>query len=195
MVDVIKTQKHLDDFFQSTITQILGYNPQETQDRVRISWPTKGSPAWRIDENVAFIQVTPTPNPTIQQQDTNLVVVDSQSLTSQKTYLREISVDIVCYGSGAWNDAETIWNGFLSETILQTLEKNYLGFIDREGPVRVPELFNGQWWDRADLTLRFYEGVKKETTIKAFGSVVIGINGLTGNNDGSETDPVIVKEG
>lgn len=185
------TEIQLEDYFRDMILRILGYNPDTTHDRVRISWPMKGQPAWDITENVAFLHVTPVPNPALHQQDTIYTKETAISVKTQKQYLREIAIDVICYGPNAWEDAETIWNCFLSESILETLQKNCLGYIDREGPVRAPELFNGQWWKRVDLQLRFYEGVQKESVINAFESVVIG--GAVGVGNGGETeDPVKV---
>lgn len=33
------------------------------------------------------------------------------------------------------------------------------------GPSRVPELYNGRWWQRSDLELRFYNSVVVETNV------------------------------
>jgi hypothetical protein len=189
--EIAMNQTQLEDFFKNQILTILGYNPATTHDRVRISWPTRGQPAWNVTDNVAFLRITPEDDPALHQQDTIYSKESSVSVKTKKQYQRQFAVAVICYGPSAWEDAEVIWNGFLSEPVQETLTKNHFGYIDRTGPVRAPELYNGQWWNRTDLQLRFYELLEQESVINAFGSVTIGGAASVGN--GSEIDDVPVK--
>jgi hypothetical protein len=42
-------------------------------------------------------------------------------------------------------------------------------------PRRLPEYFEGRWWERVDMDLRFYELIVKSVSIPIITSIPIGI--------------------
>lgn len=169
MADTILTLKQIEDLFQSLTCTLLGLNPAapSSQDKVRIAWPVGGAPAWKINQDIAFLRITPVPDPYTQQRETNYQQdTAGVAVNVVASYTRVHSVHWVVYGPNSFENAETIRNGiFLFATKSTLAAKNLHLILDVPPVVRVPELFNGQWWQRADLQARFNEKVTRYSTV------------------------------
>ena len=69
---------------------------------------------------------------------------------------------------------------------------------DSAEPLRAPELFSGEWWDRADFRARYYEGVTETIAQQTVASAevildaAIGGYGDGGYGDNPYGDPALV---
>ena len=80
----------------------------------------------------------------------------------------------VNYGPNAYEFARDLRDGLNRESIKELFKKNNFFHVpDFPAIKRVPELINGQWWNRVDFTAVFYEYVRREETIKTIESVNI----------------------
>jgi hypothetical protein len=150
--------KTIEDLFQNMTAQILGLDPDSG---VRISWPTEGAPAWEIDENIAFVRVTTEDRPYNRKRESKYTYVASpECMDHDITYTRIVSVAWLLYGPDSFDNAQLLRDAFFLQTNREELAGSNLYLIpDILEPRRVPELFGGRWWERADVTILFNEFV------------------------------------
>jgi hypothetical protein len=169
LADIVLTLKQIEDLFQSLTCTLLGLNPAapSSQDKVRIAWPTGGAPAWKINQDIAFLRINLVPDPYTQQRETSYQQdTAGVAVNVVASYTRVHSVQWVVYGPNSFENAETIRNGiFLFATKSTLAAKNLHLILDVPPVVRLPELLNGQWWQRADLQAKFNEKVTRYSTV------------------------------
>jgi hypothetical protein len=162
----------IEDLMRKATLELLGLpDDLTTKKRVRISWPAGGAPAWKINEDVAFIRVYEIDDPYNRQKVTTYRNNDAVSVIQNESYTNVIAVDWILYGPNSFDDADTMRNGL---TRNETLRNNNMHLIyNRPAPVRSPELFNGQWWERTNLTAYFNLLVSHEYTVPAISAAQV----------------------
>lgn len=175
MADTILTLKQFEDVFRNIICTLLGLNSIDplNASKVRIAWPTGGAPGWKIADDVIFIRARTVSDPYTKQRDTVYSPNTSSTLNNITCYTRTIGVSLTAYGPNSFDNLEGVRNGFFKQAEELARSNLYL-IIDVPLPTRLPELFNGQWWERSDLTVMFYEKVTIQSTVPAIGEADIG---------------------
>lgn len=175
MADTILTLKQLEDVFRTIICMLLGLNPLDplNASKVRIAWPTGGAPGWKITDDVMFIGVSPVDDSYTKQRDMVFSPNTSSLVYATTCYTRSIRVSIIAYGPNSFDNIESVRSGFFSQG--EELSKNNLYFVlDIPSPKRIPELFNGQWWERSDIAVMFYEKVTRQSTVPTIATAEVG---------------------
>lgn len=168
MADTILLLRQVEDFFQNLTLQVLGLDPASpaNQNRVRIGWPEKGAPAWKITEDVAFLLVNFDDDPITRQVDVSYQDKDADNADRFVSSTRVIRVNWICYGPNSFDDCDLIRNGlFMNENTMLLALSNLALITDVPMPMRSPELFNGQWWDRTSVYARFNEKVIRHADV------------------------------
>lgn len=168
MTDTILSKDQIEDFFQNLTLQILGVDPNSpsSQSRVRIEWPKNGYPGWKIDEDIAFLLVTYDDDAITRQMDVNYAPLDEYQANHLLSYTRVVRVSWTCYGPNSFNDIDTIRSSLYIPKYKELIKANNLALIlDVPNPMRSPELFNGQWWDRSSFYARFNEKVTRTSAV------------------------------
>lgn len=180
--------RDLENLIRKATLEVLGLPDNNANaSRVRISWPALGAPAWKISEDVIFIRVRTQDDPYNRPKEAKYQNNDTTSLIKTETYTRTIAVNWILYGPNSFDDADTLRNGIGNN---QALKDNNLFFVfDRPAPIRSPELFNGQWWERTDYTGYFYEQVSREYTVPAISGVSVTIKTEKGDVNIGDTTP------
>ena len=176
MADTILTLKQLEDIFRNLTCTLLGIDPANpaNNSKVRLAWPTGGAPGWKITEDVAFLRVVATNNSYSKQRDTEYTPNSDSEVNEITAYTRPLQVSWTLYGPNSFDNIETIRNGlFKAKDALSA--SNIALVIDVSVPMRCPELFNGQWWERSDFSATFYETVRRQGTIPTIQGVNIQI--------------------
>jgi len=174
MADIVLTIKQLEDIFQALTVTLTGLNKEAG---VRISWPTVGAPGWKITEDIAFIRVAPVNDPFAQQIETGYQVDGpNPDLLAERSYNRVHSVQWILYGPSSLDNADILRSNLFTESTKSTLKANNLSLVTEVPvPQRFPESFNGQWWERADLSARFNELVIRKSTVSTIESANITV--------------------
>jgi hypothetical protein len=168
MADTILTLKQLEDAFYNLTCTVLGLDPLDPNNLglVRIAFPEDGAPAWGIDDNIVFIQVTAIDNKLARGQDIIYTGNDNVSISQQTGYTRVHKVAWSLYGPNAYDNADLLRYNLFSQTYTtQLLLQNLFLITDVPMPQRTPELYNGQWWERTDFYAEFNELVIRESVI------------------------------
>jgi len=176
MADTILTLKQLEDIFRNLTCTTLGLNPTSpiNNDKVRLAWPTGGAPGWKITEDVTFLRVMATNNSYSKQRDTDYTPNSDSEVNEITSYTRPLQVSWTLYGPNSFDNIEAIRNGLFKAKETLTASNLHL-VIDVNVPIRCPELFNGQWWERSDFSATFFETVRRQGTIPTIQGVSIQI--------------------
>lgn len=178
MANVVLTLKQIEDLFQNITTQMLGLDPTapENQGVVRVAWPTTGAPAWKITQDRIFIRVTPVDNDYNKQVSTQYEPVDSTIVNQVISHTDVISVNWVIYGPNSYDNAKKIRSSLFLSKFKMMLSANKIYLITNVPEVmRVPELYNGQWWDRSDFSANFNQLVINKEDVNYIKSVDVTI--------------------
>jgi len=185
MADTILTLKQLEDIFRNLTCTLLGLNPVDpvNASKVRIAWPTGGAPGWKISEAVTFLRVRSVGNEYAKLRDTEYTSNSDSEANEITSYTLPHAVSWTLYGPNGFDNIEKIRNGLFKAGSTLAVSNLYL-MIDVPVPVRCPELFNGQWWERSDFSATFNEKVTRRSTVPIIQGVNIQIKteeGVTEN--------------
>ena len=200
MTDTILTLDQLNTLFQSMTLSMLGLDPtawnayqaalssnQPWTDaipanpfyNVRVAWPKEGAPAWKIDEDVVFLQVFETDDQINRQREIKNDAIDGQILNQEMSFTQVVTVNWIFYGPNSYDNSRKVKNQVFYQNFHDFLAKNGLYIVpDMSAPRRMPDAFSGQWWERVDLSMRFNELVivNSNVGIASGASIVLNVN-------------------
>ncbi len=178
MADTILTIDQLNRIFQHLAITMLGLPEPSAQDKtsyakVRVDWPTKGQPAWAMGEDVAFIAITPADD----QAAGSLHDMAFDDGDTEISYLQRFLVAWTFYGPASFAHAQLVRDALVSDQVTHDtlILQNLAVEPDIPSPRRVPELFQGQWWERADLRAFCSEQIVRRPVVAPFASATVTI--------------------
>lgn len=167
MANQIVPIKTLELWFADLITELLGMD----EKHVLLQYPVQGQPSSKINENYVYVRISPENDIRPMYKNRKKVYNESTgSFTFQQFSQRTLTLGLIFYGPASVENAILLNEMFYVPSTKLQFEQNDLALVpDRtDGPTRVPEHHNGQWWERADLEFRFYQSVKVETEVGTF---------------------------
>ena len=168
----VPTLVELENLFQEVVVQITSLLPQN----VRIGWQPESQPGFNLEQNVISIMLTIEPDPWNIQRDVIYEYVNDLVISEEVTYYRVLNVRFEIYGPNAFDISDQLRSGILSNSSLMALMAlNVAPLTDIPAPIRIPYLFNGRWWDRADLTAIFNNRVTRTTEVDPLSGATIQI--------------------
>lgn len=167
MAEQVLKLKEIEDFFFKITCEMIGLDlsKKENQSKVRIAWPTGGAPSWGISEDVVFLRITPQDDKLAREQ--NIIYTENEDdkayIKKQTGYTRVHKINWTLYGPNSYDNADIIRYSIFDYEYSKKLKNKKLFLItDVPMPVRLPELYNGQWWERTDFSATFNEAVIRE---------------------------------
>lgn len=192
---LVKNIAEFESLMWAELTTILGYKLDTIPPPVRRSWPADGAPDWLITDNVVFMQVTEDSEDIMQPLDERWQAAGRDFVRESAT-TRTMQLRLNAYGSACY---ETLLK--LRLELLRgrpKLKQNKIYLIPGKDAIQyAPELFQGRWWKRADLTLYFNCLIKVNSVVNAIEEVNVSIKA---NKPGSsdvilEPGEIIIKKG
>jgi hypothetical protein len=185
------TPSSLGVILQPLVCQMLGIDVSTdplAYSKVRLGWQTLGQPGWGVSDDVCTIQATEEDDKYNRIRDLEYTAASSTSFTKTFIYTRVWRVAFSFYGPTGFDNARTLKSALLStDAIRYALAASALYVVsDMPATVRAPELFQGQWWERSDFSVRMNEQVTETQTVSAIASVEV----LTYTVAGLEADVV-----
>jgi hypothetical protein len=170
---------------QPLVAQMLGIDPAAEPEKaftaVRVAWQKEGQPAWNIDEDVCTIHSTPVNEPYSRVRDGQFRPRDAASLTQRMGFTQVWNLHATLRGPNCGDHARLIVSAFSLDWVHDALaQSNLYAIADWQRPVYVPELFQGQWWKRADVDLKFNELVNESLTVPSAAGVDVTLLKETG---------------
>lgn len=170
MADIVLKLKDIEDFFQEITCEMLriDLSKKENQSKVRIAWPTGGAPGWKINDDICFLRITPIDDAMTRQLNICYDPVKNDAPYTKKKvgYTRVHKINWTLYGPNSYDNADIIRHLIFDFDYMKKFkEKNLFLITDVPMPTRLPELYNGQWWERTDFSATFNEGVTRESEV------------------------------
>ena len=177
------------------LMDILGHDAKTIPPPVRRSWPTDGGPGWKLTDNVVFMQCTEAAEDIMQP-------IDERWQSEGRDFLREsastrtVQLRLNAYGPACYESLLKLRIELLRGW--PKLKKQKIYIIPGKDSIQyAPELFQGRWWKRADLTLYFNVLISVESIVKAIEEVNVTIKA---NEPGTsdvilEPGEIIIKKG
>lgn len=220
VVVLVKNIAEFESLMWTELMGILGYDTNLTPPPIRRSWPTDGGPDWNISDDVIFMQVTEQPEEIMQPVDTlikeysqNIVCPAPAELYSgmrpeemqedtgrllvrYTATTRTMQLRLNAYGPACYESLMKIRFDLLHGRF--NLRTNKIYIVPGKDAIQyAPELFQGRWWKRADLTLIFNVLMILDTTINIIEEVNVTVKA---NEPGTSTkivEPgeIIIKKG
>ena len=142
--------------------------------KVRVDWSRGGAPAWKVTDDVCFLRCAEDDDEYNRIREVKLTGRDDVSLTRTTTYTRVWRVNWILYGPNSFDHARMVRSALFGPLAHDALAASNLYFIPTPAaPVRLPELFSGNWWERTDFSARFNEAVTEVETISSIASAEI----------------------
>lgn len=175
----------IETLFQALTAQVLGFPIVDSENKplppgapcwtaVRVGWQPQGQPAWEITEDVVGLTAYTEDHPFTRVQDGYYVTNDYKSLLREMGYTQVWRIHFTVYGPNAFEHAAIIVSAFSLDWVRFNINaQNIFSVPEWKRPVVLYENFQGQWWQRADVDLKFNEQVSLSTTVPAAASVEI----------------------
>lgn len=155
-------------FFQALIAQVFGFDTTDPTQQtaaystVRIGWPQDGQPAWLISEDVCILTATLVDDPYARARDGLNSPNDDLSLTQRMSFTQVWELHLTLYGPNCADLARLILSTVTLDWLRDAIAtKNIYLVAAPFRPRYVPENFDGRWWKRADVQLRYNELVNE----------------------------------
>ena len=172
------TIKEAENLFKGVTLDMLGGSPPAD---VRISWPTQGAPAFGINQDVIFLRVIEQDGQYNRQKEREYTNIDADTKNQALLYTRILNVTWIFYGPNSFDNAQTVRDKIFYQQHHDTLAKQQVYLItDFQAPRRAPDLFQGDWWERVDLSISFNEQIIRNEIISTVLSAEIGIESDSG---------------
>ena len=180
------TQEQVSVIWQNLVLQCLGIAPSGPTDsaaysQVRIDWPTPGQPAWPITQDVAFIRATEAPDRYNAAHEIQPVSQTGPTYPETTIYTRVWELSFIFYGPNAFDRARQVKACLYQDFVHDALATSNLYLNTVIGtPRRNPELFQNEWWERADFTAQMNEQVTDTLTKNTIQSVEVQLQTALG---------------
>lgn len=144
--------------FWDAINTMVGDEVTAPSDRyIRWEYPAKGGPDWEIDDTIVFLKLSEMDDEYGKQND-SVYVTEDETVIRKRGRTRVWELFCTIYGPDACDIANQIKDGVFTDSIHRILSQSGVFLIPDMPPCRyVPELYDGQWWNRYDVTLHFNE--------------------------------------
>lgn len=195
VMELVKNIAEFESLMWAELMDILGHDAKTIPPPVRRSWPTDGGPDWKITDNVVFMQCTEAAEDIMQP-------IDERWQSEGRDFLREsastrtIQLRLNAYGPACYESLLKLRLELLRGRPKLKKQKNYI-IPGKDSIQYAPELFQGRWWKRADLTLYFNVLISVKSIVKAIEEVNVTIKA---NEPGTsdvilEPGEIIIKKG
>lgn len=170
--DVNWNKTEIEDIFYNITVSILNTSPIFD---VRHSWPVNGAPSFSVNNNLVFLKIFDSPSSVTQQRENIYTQEGSpESPNMETTYTRTLRVVWNFYGPDSWDNARLLRDGLFYQENHDLLAVDRIFMVpDCDPPQRVPELWEGLWYERCDLTIYFNAGVSINRMVPAIETVGI----------------------
>jgi hypothetical protein len=181
--------QQIETIFQPIIANILGYQTDPAPwgvspnaaawKAVRVGWQQEGQPAWGIGEDVCILTATITHDPFGEVRDGFYEQNDNGSLVDQMSFTQVWNMHFTVYGPNSYRNATMISSATALDWVHDALAAQSIYLANEPGhglfprPINNFENYQGQWWARVDLDLKFNYGVNESIIVPSAASVGI----------------------
>ncbi len=165
---------------QAVTSQALGITiaPQE---KVRVAWQVQGQPFEDVNTDICYVFMVERGGLYDEQRNETRSVQSSTQVLLTQTYTRIWECSWHFYGPNSFDNARLVRSAMFTDYFRFQLQSfNLFAVVPFDAPIRIPEVINGQWFNRSDMRGRFYEQVTETRAVNAVASVEIVLNDESG---------------
>lgn len=152
---------------------------------VRQEWPSKGAPAWDKTDNIAFLRCVEIDDAYNKVRDQGQGDPTETGAVLITEFTRVWRVSWVVYGPIAYDRTTLLKSAMQQDFIHDSLAAlNVFLMPEVSNPRRMPEEFEGEYWERSDFEMVFYEQVTETIVTNTVASVEV----LVLDTDGIKLD-------
>ena len=177
MAEIIKSIVEIEDLFREIVLAILHLDPEKNHSRVRFPWGSNlddmsdegSAPVFKRSDDVCMIYALPYDNQYNRTRERHVEDHGGIGLVMADTHTDVHQFTFANYGPNAYECARDIRDGLFRQDIKRMLHSNNFALVtDCPAPKRVPEFWDGKWWNRVDFTAVFNELVRRESEMLTF---------------------------
>ena len=172
MADILQNFSDLENIFADLLTTATGL----ASSSVLVAYTRLGKPSFDNGTDMVYIRLMQESDDRMKYKNrTSVYSTETQKFTFSQQSSRTLDLGITFYGPNCMKYAQKANEFFyFANTKLLLAQSNLFLVAERTvGPIRIPEQFNGQWWERADLNLLLYNTVLVENIVEKFNSYTI----------------------
>jgi len=150
--------------------------------QVRIGWQQEGQPGPSIDIDTCFLRCAPHDTEYGRMRD-KVPSTSGNTITYTDVYTRAWKTYWTFYGDNSLDRARALISALITIQFVANFLSEYNLYVnpDIKQEQRLPENFQGRWWERVDVEVMFNEQVTETYTVGTAGSVEVKVydkNGL-----------------
>jgi len=155
--------------------------PATAFDQVRVGWQPLGQPFAPPTTDVCYVRGLTVDDDYNRVRDFALANTSPTALQITVTYTRIWEFFWNLYGPNSFDWARRVRSGLFYPTTHDALAALNLYLVSELAePRRLPEVQDGQWWERVDFSARFNEAVTEYATVPSVASVEVLLNTAAG---------------
>jgi hypothetical protein len=144
--------------------------------KVRIGWQQQGQAGWGVNDDIAFVRCTPVDADYSRGRDGDTIdTPEGTKILQSDNYTRQWRTAWCFYGPNSIDSARAVraalGRASFADTALAAMGLYVNPSIAEI--TRVPEMFQGQWWERVDLAAIFNEDIRETVEVNAVASVEV----------------------
>jgi hypothetical protein len=159
--------------------------------KVRVAW--QNQPAWKSPkEDIVTIMAVVTDDPYNRIRDVMNAPNNTTTVTETTNYTRAWEMRFSLYGPNSADNARLIKSCSRLPWFRDIVSASNLYLVPNESdPIRAPENFNQQWWDRSDYRAKYYEAVQETITQQTVATAEVILEAANGGygSDGYGDNP------
>lgn len=153
---------------------MLGIAADPASSRVRVEWPALGAPFQETTDDVCYIACTIKDDPYNKIRDRFNGEDVGEDLAEQWNYTRIWKIHWTAYGPNSEDSLRALRSALYQDYFTEALSNSQLfPMSDISDVVRLPELTNAQWFERADVECEMYEFITETINRATIASVEV----------------------
>lgn len=165
----------------ASITETIFITDPTAGTQVRQSWPSNGAPGYGQNDNVSFIRCIEIDDWYNKVPEYGVTANDDVSamLNIEKTRVWRAFWEL--RGPTSYERATLLKTAMQLQLIGDSLSPFNLYLVPSIGnPQRMPELYEGKWWERSDISMHFNEQVNDAIVTPTVASIPVVVSNLNG---------------
>lgn len=160
--------------------------------KVRVGWQKDGMPGWGPSQDVVTCMAVVTDDRYNRIRDVSQSQLNDTTNTQTTDYTRAWEMRFSVYGPNSTDNARLIKSCLRLDWVRSIFSAVNLYLVpDERDPLRFPENFNKQWWDRSDFRAKYYEAVQETITQQTVATAEVIVEAAIGGfgSDGYGDNP------
>ena len=152
------------------------------QEQVRVAWQVQGQPFQDVTTDICYVFLTERGGDYDRMRSEVRGKQSGTTIPLVQYYTRIWECRWMFYGPNSFDHARLVRSSIFTDYFRWQLQPFSLYAVAPfDAPARIPEVVNGQWFDRSDMRGLLYEQVAETRSVNSVASVPVVVNDSGGN--------------